>query len=121
MKRVNLYLTALALLVVFNLKAQTPAAPTKLRVVPVYTNIDMSLVWRDNANNETGFKIERKSGGGAFAQIATNVNYLGRRRDSTTMNFNGYMDCLGVWNKQLTSTEVNEIYTQNMTYLNELA
>ena len=31
----------------------------------------ISLAWNDNSTNETGFKIERSSDGGSFAQIAT--------------------------------------------------
>ncbi len=49
-----------------------PAAPTGLAANAMsYSQID--LTWADNANNETGFKIERCTGEGCsdFAQIAT--------------------------------------------------
>ena len=48
-----------------------PAAPTGLTVsTPSTTQIN--LLWTDNSSNETGFKIERKTGaGGTYAQIAT--------------------------------------------------
>jgi hypothetical protein len=46
-------------------------APSALNATALSTNA-ISLVWTDNATNETGFKIERKTGsGGTYAQIAT--------------------------------------------------
>jgi len=48
-----------------------PSAPTSLSATTV-SNSQINLSWTDNANNETGFKIERKTGsGGTYAQIAT--------------------------------------------------
>lgn len=48
-----------------------PAAPGGLSATAVSTN-QINLNWTDNATNETGFKIERKTGaGGTYAQIAT--------------------------------------------------
>lgn len=47
-----------------------PAAPGNLAGTAISsTRID--LTWADNATNETGFKVERKTGAGSFAQIAT--------------------------------------------------
>lgn len=47
-----------------------PAAPTGLKVTPyLFTRLDLS--WTDNANNETGFTIERKTAGGSYAKVAT--------------------------------------------------
>jgi hypothetical protein len=50
----------------------TPAAPTGLTAAAVSSS-QINLAWTDNANNETGFKIERCQGAGCsnFAQIAT--------------------------------------------------
>ncbi|MDZ7303603.1 MAG: fibronectin type III domain-containing protein [candidate division KSB1 bacterium] len=48
-----------------------PAAPSNLTATPV-SNTQINLAWTDNANNETGFKIERKTGtAGTYAEIAT--------------------------------------------------
>ena len=47
-----------------------PAAPTTL-VATLQTGPRVSLTWRDNASNETGFVVERSDNGGAFASIAT--------------------------------------------------
>jgi hypothetical protein len=50
----------------------TPAAPTNLTATAVSSS-QINLAWTDNANNETGFKIERCQNAGCsnFAQIAT--------------------------------------------------
>ena len=45
-------------------------APTNL-VATLQAGPQVSLTWRDNATNETGFVIERSVNGGAFTQIAT--------------------------------------------------
>ena len=47
-----------------------PAAPANL-VATLQTGPTIALTWTDNANNETGFVIQRSTNGGAFAQIAT--------------------------------------------------
>ena len=49
----------------------TPTAPSNLAANAISTT-QINLTWSDNASNETGFKIERKTGsGGTYAQIAT--------------------------------------------------
>jgi hypothetical protein len=48
-----------------------PTPPTSLAATAISSS-QINLAWTDNANNETGFKIERKTGaGGTYAQIAT--------------------------------------------------
>jgi transcriptional regulator CtsR len=47
-----------------------PAAPSNLKVTPV-SSTGVELTWKDNADNETGFKIERKKAGGSYIEIAT--------------------------------------------------
>jgi hypothetical protein len=48
-----------------------PAAPSGLSAATVSSS-KINLSWTDNANNETGFKVERKTGsGGTYAQIGT--------------------------------------------------
>ena len=48
-----------------------PAAPSGLSATAVSSS-QINLSWTDNANNETQFKIERKTGaGGTWSQIAT--------------------------------------------------
>jgi subtilisin family serine protease len=48
---------------------QPPAAPSNLTAK--VTGKSIGLSWNDNSDNETGFAIERKTGSGAFTQIAT--------------------------------------------------
>jgi FtsP/CotA-like multicopper oxidase with cupredoxin domain len=50
-------------------QAVLPAAPTNLTAAVNGAQVDLS--WTDNANNETGFVVERSDNGGAFAVIAT--------------------------------------------------
>lgn len=54
-----------------NTAPTAPSAPSGLLAVP-NSSTQINLTWTDAANNETGFKLERKTGaGGAYAQIAT--------------------------------------------------
>lgn len=51
-----------------------PAAPTGL-VATVASATQVNLTWQDNSTDETSFRIERKTGGGAFAEVSsTNAN-----------------------------------------------
>ncbi len=47
-----------------------PAKPSDLTANP-YSTTGIALAWKDNANNESGFTIERKRSNGAWEQIAT--------------------------------------------------
>ncbi|MBR0577318.1 fibronectin type III domain-containing protein [Proteiniclasticum sp. BAD-10] len=70
-----------------------PAAPTSLTAV-VQTGPQVFLTWRDNANNETGFVIQRSTNGGTFTNLVTvnanngtgSVNYT----DTTVVAGNSY-------------------------------
>lgn len=46
-----------------------PAAPNNFTAA-LATGPQVNLAWRDNANNETGFVLERSENGGPFSQIA---------------------------------------------------
>ncbi len=48
----------------------TPAAPTNLTAT-LLPGLQVSLAWTDNATNETGFEIERSTGGVNFSLLAT--------------------------------------------------
>jgi hypothetical protein len=45
-----------------------PSAPTNL-VARAASRTQINLTWRDNANNEQGFRVERKIGTGLWTQI----------------------------------------------------
>ncbi len=49
---------------------EVPAAPTSLVATAVNSSL-ISLTWTDNADNESGFSIERKAGVAAFAEVGT--------------------------------------------------
>jgi hypothetical protein len=45
-----------------------PKAPTTLTAL-VLSGTEVKLAWKDNANDETGFRVERKVGSGSFQEI----------------------------------------------------
>ncbi len=47
-----------------------PNAPSNLVATPISSS-QINLTWQDNSSDETGFKIERKTGTGSYSQIAT--------------------------------------------------
>jgi len=47
-----------------------PAAPTALTATAI-SKSQIRLTWTDNANNESGFRVERSTNGTTFTQIAT--------------------------------------------------
>jgi RHS repeat-associated protein len=51
-------------------QAQVPTAPTNLAASAASTT-QINLSWTDNSNNETNFKIERKTNTTNFSQVAT--------------------------------------------------
>ena len=55
------------------LKHSVPAVPTAptLLAASGITSSKVDLAWQDNANNETGFSIERNIGAGAYSEVGT--------------------------------------------------
>jgi hypothetical protein len=51
-------------------RTAAPAAPSTL-AASVASSSRINLSWRDNSNNETGYRIERRIGWGGWSQIAT--------------------------------------------------
>lgn len=64
-----------------DLRIILPAAPTGLNATATATQI--TLAWQDNANNETGYKIERSVGGGQWSLLT---------RTSLAAGATGYTD-----------------------------
>ena len=86
-----------------------PVAPSNLTGV-VASTTQINLSWIDNSTNETGFKIERKTGSGTFAVVGTTSV------DVTTFNDSGLTP---------SSTYTYRIYSYNTggnspTYSNEI-
>jgi titin len=66
-----------------------PVAPSALSAsASAYNQINLS--WTDNADNETGFKIERKTGAGAYAQIDTVGENVSSYQDTTVSSDTQY-------------------------------
>ena len=62
----------------------TPAAPSNLTITSLLFN-RVSLSWSDNSNNESGFKIQRKTGAtGTYTDIRTTVANVTSYTDSDT-------------------------------------
>ncbi len=53
-----------------DLYSQVPAPPTKLTASPQSTT-QIRLAWEDNADNESAFRVEAKTLGGTYAEVAT--------------------------------------------------
>src|SRR5262249_23189741 len=53
----------------FTVNLAPPPAPTNLTATAVAAS-QINLAWSVNSVNETGFKIERKTGGGTYSQLA---------------------------------------------------
>ena len=70
-------------------KTVVPVAPTNL-VVKVLSSTAINLSWSDNSNNETGFKIERKTGTEAYKTIHTTVANVETYHDSLLNPNNTY-------------------------------
>ena len=70
-------------------KNEVPVAPTNL-VVKAISSTAILLSWSDNSNNETGFKIERKTGTEAYKTIHTTVANVETYHDSLLNPDNAY-------------------------------
>src|SRR5262249_61425917 len=47
-----------------------PTAPSNLAATPS-SQTQITLAWKDNSSDETGFEVERKTGTGSYARIAS--------------------------------------------------
>jgi uncharacterized protein (TIGR02145 family) len=85
-----------------------PIAPSNL-IGTVAATTQINLSWTDNSTNETGFKIERKTGNGTYAVVGTTATNV------TTFNDSGAPN----------TTYTYRVYSNNssgnsLTYTNEL-
>ena len=76
-----------------------PAAPSGLTCTAnAGVPYQVSLLWTDNSNNETGFKIERKTEGGNFQEITSPVSNTTSWIDTTVMPGTTYYYQIYGWN-----------------------
>lgn len=64
------------------LEEEIPLPPTELRATVVSSN-QVDLSWKDNAMNETAYKIERKTDSGNFSEIGSTAKDLTTFSDQT--------------------------------------
>jgi len=87
--------------------AGAPAAPTGLTATAMSaTQVDLS--WNDNSSNEDGFAIERKTGAGAYAEIATVVAQTRNYSDTEVSPATAYTYRVRAYNEIASSGYSNE-------------
>lgn len=84
-----------------------PAAPGDLDCSYAIPNV--ILEWTDNASNETGFKIERREGAGAYAQIGTVAENITSFNDPDTEPGGEYSYRVCAYNSMGNSAYSNEV------------
>ena len=68
----------------------SPVAPTGLAATPKSSN-KIDLAWVDNSDNETGFKIERKTGSGSFTEVTTVAKNVSTYSDTGLSQYTAYV------------------------------
>jgi hypothetical protein len=87
----------------------TPDAPTRLAVTSV-TSSRISIRWRDNADTESGYQIERKTGStGTWSQIASVGPNVSTFTDTTLKARTTYYYRVRAFNSGGTSSYSNEV------------
>jgi Tfp pilus assembly protein PilX len=87
-----------------------PASPSNLLATSVSSN-QINLSWQDNSNNETGFRIERKVAGGAYAPINSVGSYTAEYPDGGLLQNTTYYYRVIAYNSSGDSTSYsNEAY-----------
>jgi RHS repeat-associated protein len=100
-----------------------PAAPSDLRVISI-SGSQIQLTWKNNATNQTGFKIERASLGGNFVLIGTvnaaTLKFIDHNLNSSTT----YKYRARAYNSQSeseTTTEEHETtFSDDQNYISEI-
>ena len=100
-----------------------PLPPTNLTGA-VFSATQINLSWTDNSTNETGFKIERKTGSGNYALIGTSAADITNYNDNgltsnTTYTYRVYSNnAVGnslIYSNEITLTTQNNIVLPTIT------
>jgi len=89
-------------------KLLVPAAPTNLTVSSSLAPLPLSLYWKDNADNETGYVIERKTAGSAYAKLAQVGKNITKYADSSAEVSKTYFYRVKAVNSSFSSAYSNE-------------
>lgn len=87
--------------------ASLPNAPSSLEAKSVSSS-EIFLSWKDNAGNETGYKVERKTGEGSYSEIAKLVANVKSYSDSELSPSTNYTYRVSAFNEAGVSTFSNE-------------
>ena len=86
----------------------TLAAPTELKADSV-TNTNVVLSWKDNSDNESGFKIERATGSGTYTELAAVAAGIVSYTDPSVIQGNAYSYRVRAWNSNENSAYSNTV------------
>ena len=70
------------------------------------------ITWTDNSNNETGFKVERKTGAGSYSQIDIVAANVITYTDNTVSSYTGYYYRVRAYNAAGNSAYSGEVYVE---------
>lgn len=87
-----------------------PSAPTGLSATAP-SGTQVSLAWTDTSSNETGFRIERATGGGAFGVLATTGANVTGYSDTSVVSSTGYTYRVTAFNGEGNSASVTASVT----------
>lgn len=88
--------------------AITPLPASNLSITGI-TASNLSLAWTDNSSNETGFRIERKTGSGSWATLTTVGANISTYTDNSIITFEHYYYRIFAINGGLSSSASNEV------------
>ena len=84
-----------------------PAAPTNLTATAIHER-RVNLSWTDNSNGETGFRIERKTGGGNWVELVAVGSNVTSYPDTSVVETTTYTYRVFAFNSTGDSTASNE-------------
>jgi predicted phage tail protein len=91
------------------------AAPTSLSATPVGPPLQINLAWLDNSNSESGFRIERAVGAGAFAPLTTTLPNVTAYTDTAVTMGTSYLYRVFAINASGDSAPSNTVLTSAPT------